>query len=124
MAHPNVTNILRRFEVRPETEVLETFAATEHFLFERIVSCGHATPPGRWTDQHRDEWVVLLSGAARLRFQSSDDVVELRPGDAIKIPAHCRHRVDWTTPDSETVWLALHYDGSDEDVDDEEVMSN
>lgn len=124
MANPNVTNILRRFEVRPETEVLETFAATDHFLFERIVSYGHVTPPGRWMDQPRDEWIVLLLGGARLRFQASDDTVELRPGDAIKIPSHCRHRVDWTTPDTETVWLALHYDSSEEDVDDEEPTSN
>ena len=76
MVHP-VTNILRPFESRPESEVLETFAATDHFLFERVVSCGHSTPAGMWMDQPRDEWVVLLSGAARLRFQTTDEVVEL-----------------------------------------------
>jgi cupin 2 domain-containing protein len=124
MAHPNVTNILRRFEMRPETEVLETFAATDHFLFERIVSYGHSTPPGRWMDQPRDEWVVLLSGEAHLRFQACDDLVELKPGDALKIPAHCRHRVEWTMPDTETVWLALHYDASEEDTESEEAAAN
>jgi len=122
MVHP-VTNILRPFEVRPEAEVLETFAATDHFLFERIVSYGHNTPPGMWMDQPRDEWVVLLSGSARLRFQTTDEVVELKPGDALRIPAHCRHRVDWTEPDSETVWLALHYDGADDEEEAESVCN-
>ena len=123
MVHP-VTNILRPFESRPESEVLETFAATDHFLFERVVSCGHSTPAGMWMDQPRDEWVVLLSGAARLRFQTSDEVVELKPGDALKIPAHCRHRVDWTAPDGETVWLALHYDNTGEDLEEPESVAN
>ena len=25
------------------------------------------------------------------------------------IPAHRRHRVEWTDPEAPTVWLALHY---------------
>lgn len=109
MKRPAVTNILRPFEQSPEAEVVETLARDRQFLFERIVSHGHATPPGKWYDQPRDEWVVLLTGAARLRFEGDDDVVELGPGDAMLIPAHCRHRVEWTTPDRESVWLALHF---------------
>ncbi len=35
--------------------------------------------------------------------------VELRPGDCINIPAHQKHRVEWTTPDEPTVWLAVFY---------------
>ena len=111
MKRPAVTNILRPFEHSPEAEVVEILATDKKFLFERIVSHGHATPPGKWYDQPRDEWVVLLSGAARLRFEGDDDTVELGPGDAILIPAHLRHRVEWTTPDEESVWLALHFKG-------------
>jgi cupin 2 domain-containing protein len=33
----------------------------------------------------------------------------MRPGDFVKIPAHQKHRVDWTTPDELTVWLAVWY---------------
>ena len=109
MKRPAVTNILRPFEPTPEAEVVEVLASDEQFLFERIVSNGHSTPPGKWYDQPRDEWVVLLSGAARLRFEGDDDAVELGPGDAILIPAHRRHRVEWTRPDGESVWLALHF---------------
>ena len=34
-------------------------------------------------------------------------LVELREGDWVLLPAGCRHRVEWTTPDGPTVWLAL-----------------
>jgi cupin 2 domain-containing protein len=27
----------------------------------------------------------------------------------VNIPAHLRHRVEWTTPVEPTVWLAIHY---------------
>jgi cupin 2 domain-containing protein len=30
------------------------------------------------------------------------------PGDWLEIPARCRHRVAWTDPNQETVWLAVH----------------
>ena len=76
---------------------------------ERIVSTGQASPPGFWYDQDWGEWVVLLSGAARLRFADEDEPRHLGPGDWVDIPAHCRHRVEWTDPDQPTVWLAVHY---------------
>jgi hypothetical protein len=34
----------------------------------------------------------------------------LGPGDALFLPAHCRHRVTWTDPSSPTIWLALFVD--------------
>ena len=74
---------------------------------ERIVSRGHASPPDFWYDQAEDEWVLLLAGAARLRIEGTDEPVSLRPGDHLTLPAHCRHRVEWTDPDRETVWLAV-----------------
>jgi cupin 2 domain-containing protein len=52
--------------------------------------------------------VLLVSGAARLRFDD-DCQYELRAGDYVNIPAHRRHRVDWTDPGGPTIWLALHY---------------
>ena len=36
-------------------------------------------------------------------------VVEMKAGDFINIPAHQRHRVEWTTPDEPTIWLAVFY---------------
>ena len=88
-------------------ELTEVLAASESVLVERIVSYGHASPQDFWYDQDSHEWVVVLSGAAKLRFE--DGTVEMKPGDYINIPAHKRHRVEWTTPDEPTVWLAVHY---------------
>jgi cupin 2 domain-containing protein len=72
---------------------------------ERIVSTGHKSPEGFWYDQPENEWVMVLQGSARLQFE--DRVVEMLPGDSINIPAHQKHRVEWTTPDEPTVWLAV-----------------
>ena len=75
---------------------------------ERIVSTGQASPPGFWYDQSDDEFVVLLSGAARLRFEKDDLSLDLNPGDWVEIPARTRHRLDWTQTEPPTVWLAVH----------------
>jgi hypothetical protein len=34
--------------------------------------------------------------APRLRFEDKEQSVEINPGDFISIPAHKRHRVEWT----------------------------
>ena len=93
----------------PSQEVFQTLLTTGTFRVERIVSQGQASPEGFWYDQGDDEWVLLLSGAARLRFEEEDQAVELTPGSFVSIAAHRRHRVEWTDPTQMTVWLAIHY---------------
>jgi cupin 2 domain-containing protein len=88
-------------------ESVETLIATPTLQFERIVSRGHASPEGSWYDQDQNEFVVLLKGAARLQFE--DELVEMKAGDSLNIPAHRRHRVEWTTPEEPTIWLAIFY---------------
>ncbi|MCX7388338.1 MAG: cupin domain-containing protein [Planctomycetales bacterium] len=68
---------------------------------ERIVSNGHSSPGGFWYNQLQHEFVVLLQGAARLRFD--DGEIKMKPGSFIDIPAHQRHRVEWSTPDEQTI---------------------
>lgn len=81
-----------------------------HVRIERIVSPPrYADPPGAWYDQDDDEWVTVLSGSAGLRFASENAPRVLRPGDHLAIPAHVRHRVEWTDADQPTVWLAVHH---------------
>ena len=92
-------------------ELIETLQASAGLRIERIVSRGHASPPGFWCDQPQHEWVMLLTGAARIRFEEDGQPVEMRPGDFLNIPACCRHRVEWTTPDEPTIWLAIHCGG-------------
>ncbi len=89
------------------TEVFATLLDSANVRIERIVSHGHASPDGFWYDQNEHEWVIVLKGAARLRFE--DDVIELTAGDFVNIPAHRRHRVEWTTPNEPTIWLAVFY---------------
>ena len=90
-------------------ELFENIIRNESFRLERIISRGHATPEGEWYDQDQDEWVILLMGSAGIAIDGEDGTVVLKPGDYIHLPAHLRHRVEWTDPDAETVWLALHY---------------
>ena len=76
---------------------------------ERIVSAGQASPPGFWYDQPQGEWVMLVSGEARLLIEGEAQARMLHPGDWVHLPPHCRHRVEWTPADRQTVWLAVHY---------------
>ncbi len=75
---------------------------------ERIVSTGQSSPPGFWYDQADDEFVVLLAGAATLRFEDGDVTIDMKPGDWVEIPAHARHSVESTQVEPPTVWLAVH----------------
>ncbi len=104
-----MTNLFADLPRESPEELFTTLLTAPGVRIERIVSLGHASPEGFWYDQDQNEWVALLKGVARLRFE--DGVVELKPGDYLAIPAHKRHRVDWTTPDEPTVWLAVHHDG-------------
>jgi cupin 2 domain-containing protein len=101
-------NLFRDLPADSPDEVFQTLAAAGAVRVERIVSRGHASPPGFWYDQLEHEWVAVLTGAARVRFEDGD-VADLGPGDVLDIPAGRRHRVEWTTPDGPTVWLAVHY---------------
>jgi cupin 2 domain-containing protein len=76
---------------------------------ERIVSRGQASPPGFWYDQAWAEWVTVLAGSAVLTLDGEAAPIRLARGDYLHIPAHCRHRVEWTDPDEATVWLAVHW---------------
>lgn len=90
-------------------EFLEDILKTASFRVERIVSKGHTTPEDEWYDQTDNEWVLVIEGEATLLFEEGMKTVALKVGDHINIPAHVRHRVSWTKPDTETVWLAIFY---------------
>jgi cupin 2 domain-containing protein len=90
-------------------EIFETILQAGSFRVERIVSKGHSSPDDYWYDQKENEWVLVIKGRARLQFDDPAEIVELMPGDTVNIPAHKRHRVAWTDPDTETIWLTIHY---------------
>jgi len=102
------------FSGLPETpeaeERFDTLLTKPGLRIERIVSTGQASPPGFWYDQKQAEWVVLLSGAAVLRF--ADEALERRlmPGDWLYIAPHRHHRIESTDATAVTIWLALFFD--------------
>lgn len=91
-------------------EWLQDLLVHRGLRIERIVSRGHTTPPGHWYEQDWDEWVLLIRGDAELEYRDPPARRRLAPGDWLFIPAGVAHRVSWTTPDEDTLWLALLWD--------------
>jgi cupin 2 domain-containing protein len=102
-------NLLSPLPDARAAEAVDTLLTRPGLRLERIVSLGQASLPGFWYDQAEAEWVLLLAGAARLRFADETEPRLLIPGDWVDIAPHRRHRVDWTDPATPTVWLAMFY---------------
>ena len=95
--------------------------AEEHFFdllktdtvrIERIVSGGQASPPDFWYDQEQSEWVTVLQGNAVVTVQNNDGTTvshTLNVGDSLHLPAHQKHRVDSTSSEPVTIWLAVFF---------------
>lgn len=108
-------NLLQDIPSDLPDEWLETLLQHRGLRVERIVSRGHTTPEGAWYCQNTDEWVLLVQGAAELEYRAPEDHARLNPGDWLFIPAGREHRVSWTAPGQNTVWLALHWPVSEGD---------
>ncbi len=104
----SVHNLFDAISQEMPGEAVEELLRAASFRIERIVSRGQASPAGFWYDQQTEEWVLLVSGSATLGFDDGRQV-NLKPGDHLLIPSHCRHRVERTDPERETVWLAVHW---------------
>lgn len=107
---PPTLNLLSILSPSGADEAIETLLKGNGLRVQRIVSCGHASPAGFWYDQQEAEWVLVMSGRARLTIEGETKDRELGPGDSVFLPAHCRHRVAWTEPGEQTVWLAIFVD--------------
>ena len=93
----------------PREELIENILQASNFRIERIISHGHCSPEGFWYDQGEHEWVILLKGSAVLSFEAYDEPITMSFGDYIHIEKHQKHRVEWTDPNQETIWLAVYY---------------
>lgn len=107
-------NILTAIPEHLPEELFESLYQRGDVHIERILSKGHSTPAGQWYDQAWDEWILLIQGQAILLYQQNEQAIHLTAGDYLLIPAHTLHRVEWTPPDVNTVWLAVHLTVNDE----------
>lgn len=89
-------------------EQTEQLCAGKSFRVERITSAGQHSPPDFWYDQAWDEWVMVVQGSAILFFKDPDETICLTPGDWVMISAHRRHRIEETSREPATVWIAVH----------------
>jgi cupin 2 domain-containing protein len=101
--------LLADIPVELPEEIFETICLSDNVKIERIVSRGHASPTGFWYDQEKSEFILIVQGSAGLKFENERDIVILKTGDYLNIGAHVKHRVEWTDPTCDTVWLAVHY---------------
>ncbi len=104
-----MNNLLESIPQNLDNEVFEKLIESDNVRIERIISKGHTSPKSGWYDQKQQEWVVLVKGKAVIAFADKPSVT-LLAGDYISLQAHEKHRVDWTDPDIETIWLAVHFD--------------
>ncbi|WP_296660845.1 cupin domain-containing protein [Paraburkholderia sp.] len=103
-------NLFVGIEHEATDERFDRLVTRRGLVIERIISTGQANPDGFWYDDPREEWVVVLTGAAALQFEADMPVRrQLLPGDYVHIPAHCRHRVAWTDETVPTVWLTVYF---------------
>ena len=100
-----IDNIFRATAGAIGSEEFLTLLETEAVKIQRIVSRASTTPENAWYDQTYTEWVLVIRGHAVLEFEGGERV-ELSEGDYLAIPAHARHRVNETGP--ETIWLVVH----------------
>lgn len=101
-------NIFLNIPHHSEKELFEPLIKHDTIVIERIISKGQKSPESGWYDQEKNEWIMVLKGKAVLSFEDQPSI-QLNEGDFINIPAHKKHKVTWTDPDTETIWLAVHY---------------
>jgi cupin 2 domain-containing protein len=89
-------------DVPDSGEAFLSLATVGGARIEHIVSS--ASPDSAEQVQDWDEWVVVVSGAARLGLPGGE--LALGPGDWVLIPAGTPHRVLAT--ERGTHWLAVH----------------
>lgn len=89
-------------------EIIETLIDGDGVRVERIVSKGQRSPNGFWYDQDENEFVILIEGNAKILLEN-DEPITLNAGDYLNIPAHKKHRIEWTDQETETIWLTVFY---------------
>jgi cupin 2 domain-containing protein len=104
-----IKNIFNDIPSNIKEEITEKIISSGNIRIERIISKGDASPGDFWYDQEDNEWVIVIKGNAKLEFFGENELIDLSEGDYFNIPSHKKHRVEWTDPENETIWLAVFY---------------
>lgn len=104
-----IQNIFAKIPKKFSRELFNTILLKKNIKIERIVSKKHITPKGKWYNQNKNEWVLILEGNAELTFMKNNKIkkLKMKKGDYMNIPAHLKHRVNKTS--KKTIWLAVFY---------------
>ena len=103
-----VRNLFNDIPEKSDQEFLDILLQKDSIKVERIVSRGHSSPENFWYDQDKNEFVLLISGYAGLIFDDGTKI-NLKPGDYLIIPAHKKHRIEFTDPIEKSIWLTIYY---------------
>ena len=106
-AIPNLFDDLPEFPF--PAEITQNLFARQDIRIERIISSGQVSPPDFWYDQPQNEWILVLSGNAVIKFKMPDQIFQLESGSYLYIPAHQLHRVEKTSDAENTLWLAIFF---------------
>jgi cupin 2 domain-containing protein len=101
-------NFFDSINLKTNKEQLSELIKGRSFTAEKIVSNGFTSPGNKWMSGVNDEWVILLKGSAKLEFECGD-VLNLKAGDFLLIPANTKHRVIYTSKKPFCYWLAIHF---------------
>lgn len=108
MVKTEAANIFRLIPGDLTEEIFETIVHGSNIRIERIISNGHTSPDTGWYDQEQNEWILILKGNAIITFEGGKEI-RLNEGSYLDIAAHTKHQVSWTSPITETIWLAIYY---------------
>lgn len=99
-------NIFSKPSKIQNNEGLDILYYSRNTRIERIVSIGHVSPEGFWYNQSEDEFIILVQGSAKLKFEDEEEIT-LNAGDSLLIPASTKHRVTYTSSEPQCIWICV-----------------
>lgn len=91
-----------------QNEIFDNLLVKPNVRIERIVSNGQSSESNFWYDQDENEWLLLLKGEAEIEYESGE-IIKLEKGDYEFIPKNRKHRVNYTSNEETTIWLAVFF---------------
>ena len=104
-----IKNIFANIPNKIPEEITEILMENKNIRIERIISRGQKSSTDFWYNQDENEWIMVIKGSAKLKIENEPEEITLCMGDYINIPSHLKHRIEWTNPNEETLWLAIFY---------------